>query len=71
MATSSLGLMLVYTLIALVIQGLAIGAIVLIEPLISGWSGVVFMASYLVAFWIAWVIAVWLTEPRKAAVPAV
>jgi hypothetical protein len=67
MATSSLVLMLVYTLIALVIQGLAIGAIVLIEPLIAGWSGVVFMASYLIAFWIAWVIAVWLTEPRKAA----
>lgn len=71
MSSSSLVLMLVYTLIALVIQGLAIGAIVLMEPLIAGWSGVVFMASYLIAFWIAWVIAVWLTEPRKVAVPAV
>jgi hypothetical protein len=71
MSTSSLVLMLVYTLIAIVLQGLAIGVIVLIEPLIVGWSGVVFMASYLLAFWVAWVIAVWLTEPRKVAAPAV
>jgi hypothetical protein len=63
--------MLVYTLIAVVIQGLAIGVIVLIEPLIAGWSGVIFMASYLIAFWIAWIIAVWVTEPRKVLSPAV
>jgi hypothetical protein len=71
MSSSSLVLMLVYTLIALVIQGLGIGLIVLIEPLIEGWSGVAFMTSFLLAFWVAWIIAVRLTEPRIVAVPAV
>jgi hypothetical protein len=65
MSSSSLGLMFVYTVIALVMQALFIGVIVLIEPLIVGWSGVVFIASYLLAFWVAWVIAVRVTEPRK------
>lgn len=63
--SSSLPLMFVYTLLAFALQALAIGAIMLIEPLIVGWSGVAFMTSYLLAFWAAWVIAVWVTEPRK------
>lgn len=71
MSTSSLVLMLIYTLTALVIQGLGIGLIVLIEPLIDGWSGVAFMTSFLLAFWVAWIIAVRLTEPRKVAAAAV
>ncbi len=71
MSTSSLVLMLVYTLTALVIQGLGIGLIVMIEPLIDGWSGVAFMTSFLLAFWLAWIIAVRLTEPRKVAAAAV
>lgn len=71
MSTSSLVLMLIYTLMALVIQGLGIGLIVLIEPLIEGWSGVAFMTSFLLAFWVAWIIAVRLTEPRKVVAPAV
>ena len=36
----------------------------LIEPLIDGWSGAVFMTAYLGAFWLAWVIAVRVTEPK-------
>ncbi len=71
MSTSSLVLMLVYTLTALVIQGLGIGLIVMIEPLIDGWSGGAFMTSFLLAFWLAWIIAVRLTEPRKVAAAAV
>ena len=65
MSSSSLGLMFVYAVVALLIQALFIGVIVLIEPLIVGWSGVVFITSYLLAFWVAWVIAVRVTEPRK------
>jgi fatty acid desaturase len=57
--------MFIYIVIALVIQALAIGAIVVIEPLIVGWSGIIFMTSYLLSFWLAWVIAVRVTEPRK------
>jgi hypothetical protein len=62
--SSSLALMFVYTVIAFALQGLAVGAIMLIEPFIVGWSGAVFMASYLAAFWLAWVIAVRITEPK-------
>jgi hypothetical protein len=71
MSTSSLVLMLIYTLTAVVIQGAGIGLIVLIEPLIDGWSGVAFMTSFLLAFWVAWIIAVRLTEPRKVVAAAV
>lgn len=62
--SSSLALMFIYTVIALALQALAVGAIIVLEPLLAGWSGVAFMTSYLVAFWIAWVIAVRLTEPK-------
>jgi hypothetical protein len=62
--SSSLPLMFVYTLVAFALQGLAIGGIVMIEPFIEGWSGVVFMTAYLGAFWLAWIIAVRVTEPR-------
>lgn len=62
--SSSLALMFVYTVIAFVLQALAVGAIMVIEPLIAGWSGAVFMASYLAAFWLAWIIAVRITEPK-------
>jgi hypothetical protein len=62
--SSSLPLMFVYTIIAFVLQGLAIGVIMLIEPYIDGWSGAVFMTSYLAAFWLAWIIAVRITEPK-------
>jgi hypothetical protein len=62
--SSSLPLMFVYTVVAFVLQGLAIVAIMLIEPYIEGWSGAVFMTSYLAAFWVAWVIAVRITEPK-------
>lgn len=64
--SSSLPLMFVYTVVAFVLQGLAIVAIMLIEPYIEGWSGAVFMTSYLAAFWVAWVIAVRITEPKDA-----
>ncbi|MGV3633550.1 MAG: hypothetical protein ACO1NY_04325 [Pseudorhodoplanes sp.] len=62
--SSSLPLMFVYTVVAFALQGLAIGAIMVIEPLIAGWSGAIFMTAYLAAFWLAWIIAVRITEPR-------
>ncbi len=68
--TSSLALMFIYIVVALVIQALAIGVIIMIEPILGGWSGIVFMTSYLVAFWVAWVIAVRVTEPKAEAVAA-
>jgi cyanate permease len=70
MSTSSLPLMFVYAVTSVVLQALGIGAIVMIEPYIEGWSGVVFMVMYLVAFWLAWIISVRVTEPRKKAEPA-
>ena len=30
-------------------------------------SMIVFLTIYFVTLWVAWVIAVWLTEPKKAA----
>ena len=62
--SSSLPLMFVYTVIAFVLQGLSIGLIMLIEPFIDGWSGAIFMTAYLAAFWLAWIIAVRVTEPK-------
>jgi hypothetical protein len=62
--SSSLPLMFVYTVIAFALQGLSIVAIMVIEPLIAGWSGAVFMTAYLATFWLAWVIAVRVTEPK-------
>ncbi len=68
MSSSSLPLMFVYTVVAFALQGLSIVAIMVIEPLIAGWSGAVFMTAYLAAFWLAWVIAVRITESRAEAV---
>lgn len=68
--SSSLPLMFIYTVITFVLQALAIGAVMLIEPYIDGWSGVVFMTSYLVAFWLAWIIAVRVTEPKSQSTAA-
>lgn len=65
-STSSFPLMFVYTVVALLLQALFIGVIVLIEEYLLGWSGAVFMISYLFAFWIAWIIAVRLTEPKNS-----
>lgn len=65
-STSSFPLMLVYAVVATALQAMSIFAIVLIEPYLAGWSGVVFMACYLLAFWAAWSISVWLTEPKTA-----
>jgi len=62
--SSSLPLMFIYTIIAFALQALAVGVIMIIEPLIAGWSGAVFMAAYLAAFWLAWIIAVRITEPK-------
>ncbi len=32
------------------------------------WSMIIFLLIYFVTLWVAWVLAVWLTEPKKAAV---
>ncbi len=69
-SSSSFPLMLVYAVVALALQALSILVILMIEPLLGGWSGVVFMACYLLAFWVAWSISVRLTEPKAANAPA-
>jgi cyanate permease len=63
---SSFPLMSVYTVVALALQAVAIGIVVLIEPFIDGWSASIYMALFLLAFWAAWVIAVRLTDPKTA-----
>ncbi len=64
---SSLPLMCVYTVLAIALQALAIVIVMIVEPMLGGWSGATYMGLFLLAFWVAWVIAVRVTEPKKAA----
>jgi hypothetical protein len=66
----SLWLMTLYTIIAFILQALAIAVIYLIEGMLGSWSGVVFITAYFVMFWAAWPIALRLTEPKEEAVAA-
>lgn len=60
----SLWLMTLYTIIAFILQALVIAVIYLIEGMLGSWSGVVFITAYFVMFYIAWPIALRLTEPK-------
>jgi hypothetical protein len=66
--SSSLVLMFVYTVVVMVLQALAIGVIILIEPMLAGYSGIVFMAAFFVIFWFGWTLSVRLTEPKDEGV---
>lgn len=60
----SLWLMTLYTIIAFILQALVIAVIYMFEGMLGSWSGVVFITAYFVMFYIAWPIALRLTEPK-------
>lgn|GEM_PF-2490074 len=65
---SSLWLMTLYAVIAFALQALTIGVIYVFEGVLGSWSGVVFITAYFLMFWVAWPIALRLTEPKEEAV---
>lgn len=68
--SSSLVLMFVYTVVVMVLQAVAIGVIIMIEPMLAGYSGITFMAAFLLIFWFGWTLSVWLTEPKSSTAAA-
>ncbi len=66
---SSLWLMALYAIIAFILQAMTIGAIFVFESALGGWSGVLFVTFYFLMFWVAWPIALRLTEPKNETVP--
>jgi len=64
---SSLVLMALYALIAFALQGATIGIIYMLEGVLGGWSGPIFLFAYFTMFWAAWPIALRLTEPKAEA----
>ena len=67
---SSLVLMALYAVVAFALQAVTIGLIFMFEGVLGGWSGALFVTSYFLMFWVAWPIALRLTEPKGAAVPS-
>lgn len=63
-SSSSLWLMTLYTIVALVLQALTIGVIFVFEGLLGAWSGPIFITAYFLMFWVAWPIALRMTEPK-------
>jgi hypothetical protein len=64
--SSSLSLMCVYTVVVLAFQAVTVGVVGMLEPLIGGWTGSIYMALFLLVFWPAWAVALRLTEPKTA-----
>jgi len=60
--------MTLYAVIAFALQALTIGVIYVFEGVLGSWSGVVFITAYFLMFWVAWPIALRLTEPKEEAV---
>ncbi len=63
--SSSVSLMVLYTIIALVLQALTVAVIYALEGPLGAWSGPVFITVYFSMFWVAWPIAVRMTEPKE------
>ncbi|ARP99309.1 hypothetical protein CAK95_09615 [Pseudorhodoplanes sinuspersici] len=60
--------MALYAIIAFVLQALSVAVIYMFESALGTWSAVVFITTYLLMFWVAWPIALRLTEPKVEAV---
>lgn len=61
--SSSLWLMTAYAVIAFALQAVAVAAGLMFENFLGGWSMPVFLAVYFLMFWLAWPIALRITEP--------
>lgn len=61
--SSSLWLMTAYAVIAFALQAVAVAAGLVFEKVLGGWSMPVFLAVYFLMFWLAWPIALRITEP--------
>lgn len=66
-SSSSLWLMALYAIIALGMQAMTIVVIYALEGTLGAWSGAIFVTVYFLMFWLAWPIAVRLTEPKEVA----
>jgi len=64
--SSSLWLMTAYVVIAFALQAVAVAIGMVLDQLFPSWSMVLFMCLYFAMFWLAWPIALKLTEPRSA-----
>ena len=59
-------LLLVFLIALLIGQSIAVGAGLLVERQVSPYTGLVtFLASYFAMFWVAWRVAVRITEPSS------
>jgi len=62
--------MALYAIVALVLQALTVVVILALEGPLGSWSGAIFVVTYFLMFWVAWPIAVRLTEPKEAVASA-
>jgi hypothetical protein len=65
-SSSSLWLMTAYVVIALALQAIAVVIGAVLDRAIPAWSMIAFMCVYFTMFWLAWPIALRITEPRSA-----
>lgn len=60
---SSLWLMTAYIVIAFALQAIAVVLGMVLDSLLGGWSTPAFLTIYFLMFWLAWPIALRITEP--------
>jgi uncharacterized membrane protein len=65
-SSSSLWLMLAYILIAFALQAVAVLLGAVFDRVAGSWSTPLFLGLYFLAFWLAWPIALRVTEPRAS-----
>lgn len=68
---SAVRLMIAYIVIAFAFQAVSLTIGMMTESLLAGWSMPIFLTVYLAAFWLAWPLAVRLTEPSATAAEGV
>lgn len=61
--SSSLWLMTAYVVIAFTLQAVAVVAGMVLDRFLGGWSTPAFLTIYFLMFWLAWPIALRITEP--------
>jgi hypothetical protein len=66
--SSSLWLMTAYIVIVFALQAVSVAIGMVLDRVIPSWSMIAFMGIYFSMFWLAWPIALRITEPRT--VPA-
>ena len=66
----ALVLMGVYILVTIVLQGLFFLVSEAVDKFVPDWSLLAFLILFMTAYWVAWPIAVRLTEPKEEKVAA-